>query len=180
MFFLCRPFMIWAILLWMLNRPLQTAFKCSWECDYLHISWTGSSSTPLLAWLFHFHSIMLLKYAASQLSFSGSESALVLATCITTARNHRLSNKNVISILEITSPSANVNTTMITINSNAHYYFSINIEQMWQPCQTPFLVSNLSVTPFAVLTTLPCPWEKWHKLTICAAKQHTVFTQIYA
>lgn len=58
-------------------------------------------------------------------------------------------------MLEITSsPSANLNTTMVTINSNTHDYFSRNIEQIWQPCQTPLLVSNHSVIPFAILKYL--------------------------
>lgn len=43
---------------------------------------------------------------------------------------------------------------MATINSNTHDYFSRNIEQMWQPCQTPLLVSNHSVIPFAILKSL--------------------------
>lgn len=43
---------------------------------------------------------------------------------------------------------------MVTINSNTHDYFSRNIEQMWQPCQTPLLVSNHSVIPFAILKYL--------------------------
>lgn len=43
---------------------------------------------------------------------------------------------------------------MATINSNTHDYFRRNIEQMWQPCQTPLLVSNHSVIPFAILNSL--------------------------